>query len=209
MADQDIAAWTSPALGSAYRALGITHLHPWQAACLSLPGVFPRLKEAARSNLLFSAPTSGGKSLVAELIALAHLVPLETDVARPDVAASCVLVILPFVALVEEKAAFLSRLLHLAPELRLKVSALHGRKGSAEIGKTRVAVCTPERAGAIVDALTKSGALGRLRAVVVDEVHLVGETGRGAVLESLLAKLLFATSAAKTTLQVIGMSATG
>lgn len=117
------------------------------------------------------------------------------------------------VALVEEKAASLSHLLRLAPELKLKVSALHGRKGSSELGKTRIAVCTPERASAVIDALIKTGSTGRLATVVVDEIHLVGEPGRGAVLESLLAKLLFASSAGgggeRSALQIVGMSATG
>lgn len=47
------------------RTLGIEHLYPWQARCLALPGV-----AAGDRDLLYSAPTSGGKTMVAELLLL-------------------------------------------------------------------------------------------------------------------------------------------
>lgn len=47
------------------RSLGIEHLYPWQAKCLALPGV-----AAGDRDLLYFAPTSGGKTMVAELLLL-------------------------------------------------------------------------------------------------------------------------------------------
>lgn len=88
----DVSAWACPSLATAYRGLGIERLHPWQAACLGTPGVFPRSSSSPRANLLFSAPTSGGKSLVAELLALASLAPLNGPAPSAD---SCALFILP------------------------------------------------------------------------------------------------------------------
>ena len=207
-AHQRVSNWACPSLANAYTALGIEILHPWQAACLNTPGVFPRERDAPRKNLLFSAPTSGGKSLVAELIAFASLIPGTGDVHLEDKA--CALFILPYVALVEEKAASMSRLLQLAPDLKLKVSALHGSHGSTDLGMTRIAVCTPERASAVIDLLVKNGSISRLRSVIVDEIHLIGESRRGAALESMLAKLLLlSTGTTKSLLQIVGMSATG
>ncbi|CAM9444980.1 unnamed protein product, partial [Sphacelaria rigidula] len=47
------------------RNLKITNLYPWQARCLAEPGVV----EGTR-DLLYFAPTSGGKTMVAELVLL-------------------------------------------------------------------------------------------------------------------------------------------
>ncbi|CAM9454563.1 unnamed protein product, partial [Choristocarpus tenellus] len=46
-----------------FRSLGITNLYPWQAECLAEPGV-----AGGTRDLVYSAPTSGGKTMVAELI---------------------------------------------------------------------------------------------------------------------------------------------
>jgi replicative superfamily II helicase len=214
---QMIKSWAGPDLTAAYGALGIESLHPWQAACLATPGVFPSRIDASKGvaqpprNLLFSAPTSGGKSLVAELIAFSAL-SLDlgaSPAAAAATAAACddssfVLFVLPYVALVEEKAAALSRLLRLAPALKLKVAAIHGKKSAFDIGKARVVVCTPEKASSLLDRLTLAGSVSRIRCVVVDEIHFVGEPGRGALLEVFLAKIRVSAPH----VQLVGMSAT-
>jgi ATP-dependent helicase YprA (DUF1998 family) len=46
-------------------ALGVSRLYPWQAAALALPGVL----RGGRS-LVYSAPTAGGKTLVATILEL-------------------------------------------------------------------------------------------------------------------------------------------
>ena len=53
------------------RNLGIDDLYPWQARCLALPGV-----AEGTQDLLYSAPTSGGKTMVAELLLLLRVVGL-------------------------------------------------------------------------------------------------------------------------------------
>ena len=59
----------------------------WQKECLSLPTVLEG------GNLLYSLPTSGGKTLVAEVLIFRQLLLRERD---------CLLV-LPYVSLVQEK----------------------------------------------------------------------------------------------------------
>lgn len=59
----------------------------WQEECLSLPRVL------GGGNLLYCLPTGGGKTLVAEVLILRQLLLLKRDV----------LLILPYVSLVQEK----------------------------------------------------------------------------------------------------------
>lgn len=54
--------------------LGIEHLYPWQSKCLAEHGV----AEGTR-NLLYFAPTSGGKTMVAELLLLLRVMGLPSS----------------------------------------------------------------------------------------------------------------------------------
>ncbi|KAJ9435807.1 Helicase and polymerase-containing protein TEBICHI, partial [Diplonema papillatum] len=71
-------------------------------------------------------------------------------------------------------------------------------------GRCFVAICTIEKANALVNTLLADGREGELRCFVVDELHMVGEEGRGPVLEAMLTKMMLRAPRC----QIVGMSAT-
>lgn len=79
-------------------SLGIKEIYPWQKQCLLGPGLLDGTK-----NLVYSAPTGGGKSLVADILMLKRI--LENRNAKA-------LLVLPYVALVQEKVRWLRNVVH-------------------------------------------------------------------------------------------------
>ncbi|CAM9652232.1 unnamed protein product, partial [Ectocarpus sp. 4 AP-2014] len=207
------------------RRLGIEHLYPWQARCLALPGV-----PEGRQDLLYFAPTSGGKTMVAELLLLLRVMGLPlarstgegedeeqagtaaaaavvesgavTGLPRKDQTATTrrAIIVLPFVSMVTEKAKHLQSIV--APynrgrpkKQRIQASssqqhhrqALHGAKGG-DLKHAQIAVCTIEKANGLVNRMAAADELHELSCLVVDELHMIGDGGRGQILELLLAK---------------------
>ncbi|EEY18630.1 conserved hypothetical protein [Verticillium alfalfae VaMs.102] len=76
-----------------FAKLGIHSIYPWQKACLLGPGLL-----IGEKNLIYSAPTGGGKSLVADVLMLKRV--LEDKDAKA-------ILVLPYVALVQEKVRWL------------------------------------------------------------------------------------------------------
>lgn len=77
----------SDAISQKYHSFGVQKLYDWQYECLSVPGVAENSK-----NLIYCAPTSGGKTLVAELL-----------VFKAIFSGLKAIFVLPYVSLVEEK----------------------------------------------------------------------------------------------------------
>ncbi|KAL8891996.1 MAG: hypothetical protein Q9215_000998 [Flavoplaca cf. flavocitrina] len=76
-------------------SLGIEYIYPWQSSCLLGRGLLDGDK-----NLVYTAPTGGGKSLVADVLMLKRVLE------NPRTKA---ILVLPYVALVQEKVNWLRR----------------------------------------------------------------------------------------------------
>ncbi|XP_065212353.1 helicase POLQ-like [Planococcus citri] len=167
---------------------GIEKLYEWQEKCLNLPAV------KKRQNLVYSLPTSGGKTLVAEILMLKELILHKNNV----------IFVLPFVALAQEKVHSLSPF---ALDLEFYVEEYIGGKGVYPPKKHRkrsVYVCTTEKAAGLIESLLETNRLDEVGMLVIDEVHLIGDASRGPVLEMMLSKLMYVSK----NMHIIAMSAT-
>ncbi|XP_051169312.1 helicase POLQ-like [Leptopilina boulardi] len=169
---------------------GIDELYAWQQECLNLEAI------KKRKNLIYSLPTSGGKTLVAEILMLREIVRNKKNV----------IFILPYVAIVQEKVQAMAPF---AIDMGFLVEEYAGGKGEYPIKKRRhknsIFICTIEKALGVVNFLIEENRFDEIGTVVVDELHLLGEGGgRGATLEGLLTKIMFVNE----NIHIIGMSAT-
>ncbi|XP_074856845.1 DNA polymerase theta isoform X1 [Carettochelys insculpta] len=173
----------------------------WQAECLMLGQVLEG------KNLVYSAPTSAGKTLIAELLILKRV--LETH--------KKALFILPFVSVAKEKKYYLQTLFQ---EVGVRVEGYMGSTSPAgRFSALDVAVCTIERANGLINRLIEENKMDSLGMVVVDELHMLGDSHRGYLLELLLTKVRFVTekilkrqskesNPVSDSIQIVGMSAT-
>lgn len=139
-----------PALVANFQAVGIHSIYPWQASCLLGRGHL-----TAEKNLLYTAPTGGGKSLVADVLMLKRVIE------NPHRKA---ILVLPYVALVQEKLKWLRRIVQdveknvdtsASTKQRWKQSSKEirvtgffgGSKSRATWADTDIAICTIEKVG--------------------------------------------------------------
>ena len=173
---------------------GISEVFDWQYECLTNTAVLQG------KNLVFSAPTSAGKTLVAELVMIKRIL---------DSNKKCIF-ILPFVSVVREKVYYMRKLFK---RLGIRVEGfMGGEQPSGGLAVCDVAICTIEKANSLVNRLISDSSAAMLGMVVVDELHMVGDPNRGYLLELLLTKLMFIMKQRNNNelchTQILGMSAT-
>lgn len=135
-------------------------------------------------------PTSGGKTVAAD-VSIAQL--LENDPTAKVIYA------LPFVALANEKFNEFSERFY-----RFSVRAFYQNVGGPDFRRGHIAVCTYEKAHSIINSALLGKYENKIKLVVIDEIHMIGEDHRGAVIEALVLKLLLM----KHTPRIIGLTAT-
>ncbi|KAA8895247.1 P-loop containing nucleoside triphosphate hydrolase protein [Sphaerosporella brunnea] len=186
-----------------FRDCGIEEMYPWQSECLSLPGVLEGLR-----NIVYTAPTSAGKSLVSDVLMIKKVVGERKKA----------MVVVPYVSIVQEKTRFLNRCLG---GVRVEVSRKHdkqphswrnlnivgfhsGARNRMRWKEIDIVICTIEKANMLVNSAVEERTINELGLVVFDELHMVGDGHRGFILELLGAKLL----CLDLPVQIVGMSAT-
>ena len=216
----DLTSYLSPHIAGPYlEAKKMRRLHKWQAACLTSYGTDHVLSvlDHRGDNLVYCAPTSGGKSLVAEILMVRRICMGAQQ-------GKMALLVLPYVAICEEKAKLMETVLQ---NTKIGVVKNYGTHGvGRELPSAAIVVCTIEKAKRLVDRLIQDRAMERLCMVVVDEFHVVGSGDpRGCQIELMLTKLLFTKRMADATgfglpeakdgelpeevqFQIVGMSAT-
>ncbi|KAL4982353.1 hypothetical protein BDW68DRAFT_170963 [Aspergillus falconensis] len=199
-----------PALAANFAAVGVTSIYHWQASCLLGEGLLE-----GKRHLIYTAPTGGGKSLVADVLMLKRIIENPTRKA---------ILVLPYVALVQEKLKWLRRIVqdvekhivyagepdpsqHRWRKMQgsIRVSGFFGgSKTTASWADTDIAVCTIEKANSLINTAIEECSIGELGAVVLDELHMLDDEHRGYLLELMVTKLLLL----QRDVQIIGMSAT-
>lgn len=173
-----------------FRTKKIQSLYDWQEECLKLRAIHER------SNLIYALPTSGGKTLVAEIAMFREVLLRRKNV----------IFVLPYVSIVQEK---IQDMIPFAVEFKFLVEEYCAGSGAIPPVKRRkknvIYICTIEKSQILFDSLYEDGRLNEIGLIVVDELHMVGDAQRGYCLEMLLAKAIFQSQAR---IQIIGMSAT-
>uniref|UniRef100_A0A1B0DMP4 DNA polymerase theta n=1 Tax=Phlebotomus papatasi TaxID=29031 RepID=A0A1B0DMP4_PHLPP len=187
-----LSSWGLPEpILAAYTKKGITEMFQWQVECLS-----NRQTLLEGDNLVYSAPTSSGKTLVSEILMIKSVLERQKKA----------LLILPFISVVREKMLYLRDLLTPAG---IRVEGFFG--GYSPPGgfdACQLAVCTIEKANSIFNRLLELQKVHQVGIVVVDEIHLISDPSRGYILELLLAKILYVSKKMDFKIQIVGMSAT-
>ncbi|WDK14254.1 DEAD/DEAH box helicase [Colletotrichum graminicola] len=179
-----------------FHSLGIKIMYPWQKACLRGPGLL-----------------SGERNLIPVLM-LKRV--LEDKNAKA-------LLVLPYVALVQEKVRWLRNIVQNVPKPKDEIEhekriwrrradedsiRVIGFFGGSKIKPTwsdfDVGVCTIEKANALINTAIDDCSINHLKAVVLDELHMIDDDHRGYLMELIGTKLLTLPQP----VQIIGMSAT-
>ena len=185
----DVPSWGLPMIVvQLFQNNGLKQIHDWQRECLKNTGV------VGGKSLVYSLPTSGGKTYVAEILLM------RTVFEHRKIA----IFVLPYVAIVTEKVKSLKEF---GKALNFSVEGFYLNNGRLPLPKQipTLCVCTIEKANLIVNTLIEEGRIKDLGLVVFDEMHMLCQPNRGYLLEILGTKVKYASD---NSVQMVGMSAT-
>ena len=164
----------------------ITKLRDWQK------DLFQKDGWQNSENAIVVVPTSGGKTLAADVAIARHL---EAD---PE---SKAIYALPFVSLASEKTS----------EYRerfkdFQVRPFYQNIGGPDFRRGSIAVCTYEKVHSLINCAVRDEYIEKIKVVVIDEIHMIGEAHRGSVIEAIIVKLLLLRPTVD--IQILGLTAT-
>ncbi len=179
---KDLSRWLPPEAIRLYEEQGFKELYPPQAEAVErglLDG----------KSMILVIPTASGKTLLAELAMLKAALQGKRS-----------LYIVPLRALATEKYDSFRKFKSLG--VAVGISTGDFDKKDERLGKNQIIIATSEKA----DSLMRNGAawVRDLAVLVVDEIHLLNDVGRGPTLEMTITKL----RRLNPEMQVIGLSAT-
>ena len=179
---KDLGSWLPPEAIELYASRGYRELYPPQAEAVErglLDG----------KSMLLAMPTASGKTLLAELAML-----------RAALSGRRSLYIVPLRALASEKYDSFQKFKELGVAVGISTGDLD--KKDERLGRNQIIIATSEKA----DSLMRNGAswVRDLSVLVVDEIHLLNDPGRGPTLEMTITKLRHCNPG----LQIIALSAT-
>lgn len=179
---KDLNCWLPPEAIKLYEERGYKELYPPQAEAVERGLLEDK-------NMLLALATASGKTFLAELAML-----------KAALQAKRSLYIVPLRALATEKYDSFSKFRDLGVSVGISTGDFDKR--DERLGKNQIIIATSEKA----DSLMRNGAswVRDLSVLVVDEIHLLNDVGRGPTLEMTITKL----RRLNPVLQVIGLSAT-
>lgn len=117
-----------------------------------------------------------------------------------------VVIILPYISVVREKMFYLQELLR-SSGIRVE-GFFGGYSPPGGFESIDIAILTIEKANSIINKLLEQKRIDTIGLVVIDEIHLISDPGRGYILELLLAKALFYSWKFSRCIQIVAMTAT-
>ena len=123
-----------------YEKNGVKNFYFWQLECLLCTGVLDG------RNLVYCAPTSGGKTLISELVLLRNVLTLKKRA----------VFVLPYVSLVLEKCKYFKKLLKSynstkSVHEKIIVKAYYGDVTGKKGFKGHIIICTIEKANSVIN----------------------------------------------------------
>ena len=177
-----------PCITDFLKSQGYTELYPPQKDAVNA-GILDE------KNILVSTPTASGKTLIATLAMIQHIIKHKTKVVYLS----------PLRALAAEKFSEFKKLETMKLDRKIKVTISTGDFDSvSNLTNSDIMILTNEK----MDSLMRYGPawIDDIGLVVADEIHLVGDEGRGPTLEMILTRFKLGLAGNKP--RIIALSAT-
>jgi pre-mRNA-splicing helicase BRR2 len=157
-------------------------------------------------NMLICAPTSSGKTNIALLTILRLISRFRNNMGQIDLSNFKVVYVAPMKALVKETVGnFTQKLANFGMTVRELSGDINLTK--RELQETQVIITTPEKWYIITRKAGERTFTEYVKLIIIDEIHLLHDT-RGAVIESLVARIIRKLENSNDNIRLVALSAT-